>query len=178
MYRTASKYHLYTFTPEVHHSLPILSPRAARRQCCMLADLLFIYLAWGAVYFECTSPYYINFLCTRAMPKVMSTFIVLQNKGTYVRKLILSIVTVHTTLLFCKISRTIHAFLPVLHELKNPAVVEIRSNSLQPATHVCLDDVIVFIVLASQELLQGPEQMVVCTVRVNIKLTSWGYLWR
>ena len=57
-----SKYHLYTFTSELHRSLPIPSPCAALQhrwvpkvpwQCCALEDLLFIYSSWGGVLWMC-----------------------------------------------------------------------------------------------------------------------------
>ena len=75
-------------------------------------------------------------------------------------KLILAIVTGHTTLPFDKIFRMIHTFLPVLHELQNPAAVEVHSNTSQPAMHGYLDCLVVFIVLASHVIFQGPGQMV------------------
>ena len=53
----ASNCHLSIFISEVHHSLPILSPRAARRHCRGNERAGgFIYLfGMRAVYFECTS---------------------------------------------------------------------------------------------------------------------------
>jgi hypothetical protein len=48
---------------------------------------------------------------------------------------ILSVVPGHVLLLFYKVCTITHAFLPVLHKLKDPSVVEHHSGSSQPTTH-------------------------------------------
>lgn len=53
----------------------------------------------------------------------------------------------HVLSLLYKISRTIHALLPALHELKHSAAVEIRSCTSQPATHDFLSCVVILVVL-------------------------------
>jgi hypothetical protein len=50
--------------------------------------------------------------------------------------------------LFPETSRTIRAFLAMLHEPEYPAAVEVRFSILQPGTHGLLDCLVLFIMLA------------------------------
>jgi len=54
-------------------------------------------------------------------------------------------------------SRMIHTFLPVLHKLKDPAILEICFSTLQLAMHSCVDYVIILIDLACQIIFQDPR---------------------
>jgi hypothetical protein len=51
----------------------------------------------------------------------------------------------------------IHTFLPVLHKIKDPVVVEIHSITLQPAVHSFLNCIIILVVLGSHMFFQGPK---------------------
>jgi hypothetical protein len=64
-------------------------------------------------------------------------------------------------LLLYKISIPIYAFLPVLLNLKDAPVVEVRSSSSQAASHDFLDGLVSLVVVTSQVIFQGPEQVVV-----------------
>jgi hypothetical protein len=66
----------------------------------------------------------------------------------------------HILLLFYKISIPIYAFLPTLQTLKYASAIEIRSSSSQPASRGFLD-CLVGLVVTSQVIFQGPEQVVV-----------------
>jgi hypothetical protein len=67
----------------------------------------------------------------------------------------------HLLLLFYKISIPIYAFLPALQNLKNASAVEVCSSSSQPASHGFLDCLVSLVVVISQVIFQGPEQVVV-----------------
>jgi hypothetical protein len=68
----------------------------------------------------------------------------------------------HRLLLFYKISLYIYAFLLALQDLKNAsAVIKVRSSSSQPASHGFLDCLVSLVVVTSQVIFQGPEQVVV-----------------
>jgi hypothetical protein len=73
----------------------------------------------------------------------------------------MSVKSKHLLLLSYKISILIHAFLPALQNLKNASAVEVRSSSSQPASHGFLDCLVSLIVVTSQVIFQGPEQVVV-----------------
>jgi hypothetical protein len=63
--------------------------------------------------------------------------------------------------IFYKISILIYALLPALQNVKDASVVEARSSSLHPASQGFLDCLANLIVMASQVILQGTEQVVV-----------------
>jgi hypothetical protein len=63
-------------------------------------------------------------------------------------------------LLFYRISIPIYAFLPALQNLKNASAVEIRSRSAA-ASHGFLDCLVILLVVTSQVIFQGPEQVIV-----------------
>jgi hypothetical protein len=73
----------------------------------------------------------------------------------------MSVKSRHLLLLFYKISIPIYAFLPALQNLKNVSAVEIRSSSSQPALHGFLDCLVSLVMVTSQVIFQGPEQVVV-----------------
>jgi hypothetical protein len=64
-------------------------------------------------------------------------------------------------LLLYKISIPIYAFLPALQNLKDASAAEVRSSSSQPASHGFLDCLVSLVVVTSQVIFQGPEQVVV-----------------
>jgi hypothetical protein len=64
-------------------------------------------------------------------------------------------------LLSYKISIPINAFLPTLQNLKYASAVEVRSSSSQPASHGSLDCLVGLVMVTSQVIFQGPEQVVV-----------------
>jgi hypothetical protein len=76
--------------------------------------------------------------------------------NVHARKQILSVLLGHGLSFFCRISRIIHTFLPTPHKLKNLAVAEIHSNTLQTVKHGFLDCV-VLVVLASHVIFQDCE---------------------
>jgi hypothetical protein len=49
----------------------------------------------------------------------------------------------------------------VLQNLKNASAVEVRSSSSQPASHGFLDCLLSVVVVTSQVIFKGPEQVVV-----------------
>jgi hypothetical protein len=59
----------------------------------------------------------------------------------------------------------IYAFLRALQNLKNASAVEVRSSSSQPASHGFLDCLVSPVVVTSQVIFQGPEQVVIATNR-------------
>jgi hypothetical protein len=73
----------------------------------------------------------------------------------------LSVNSVHLLLLFHQISILIYAFLPALQNLKNAYAVEVRSSSSQPASHGFQDCHVSLVVVKSQVVSQGPEQVAV-----------------
>jgi hypothetical protein len=73
----------------------------------------------------------------------------------------MSVKSGHLLLLSCKISIPIYTFLPALQNVKNASAVEVRSISLQPASHGFLDCLVSLVVLTPQVIFQGPEQVVV-----------------
>jgi hypothetical protein len=66
----------------------------------------------------------------------------------------------HLLLLFYKISISIYAFLPELQNLKNASAAEVRSSSSQSASHGFLNCLVILVVVTSQVIFQGPEQVV------------------
>jgi hypothetical protein len=54
-----------------------------------------------------------------------------------------------------------YAFLPALHVVKYASAVEVRSISSQPASHGFLGCLVSLVVVNSQVIFQGPEQVVV-----------------
>jgi hypothetical protein len=72
----------------------------------------------------------------------------------------MSVKSRHILLLFYKVSIPIYAFLPELQNIKNASAVEVRSSSSQPASHDFLDCLVSLVVVTSQVILQGPEQLV------------------
>jgi hypothetical protein len=64
-------------------------------------------------------------------------------------------------LLSYKISIPIYAFLPEFQNLKNASAVEVRSSSSQPATHGFLNCLVSLVVVTSQVIFQGPEQVAI-----------------
>jgi len=75
----------------------------------------------------------------------------------YIQKQMMLVKSRHLLLLFCKISTLIYA----LKNLKNACVVEVCPSSSQPALHSFLDSLFSLIVVISQVIFQGPEQVVV-----------------
>jgi len=73
----------------------------------------------------------------------------------------MSVKSRHFLLLFYKISITIYTFLPALGNLKDASAAEIRSTSSQQTSHGFLDCLVSLIVVTSQVIFQGPEQVVV-----------------
>jgi hypothetical protein len=73
----------------------------------------------------------------------------------------MSVKSRHHLLLLYKISIPIYAFLPALQNLKDASAVEVRSSSLQPASHGFLKCLVSLIVVTSQVIFQGPKQVVV-----------------
>jgi len=73
----------------------------------------------------------------------------------------ISVKSRHLLLLFYKIPIPIYAFLPVLQNLTDASAAEVRSRSLQPASHGFLDCLVSLVVVTSQVIFQGPEQGVV-----------------
>jgi hypothetical protein len=73
----------------------------------------------------------------------------------------MSVKSRHLVLLFYKISISIYAFLPALLNLKDVSAVEVHSSSLQPASRGFLDCLVSLVVVTSQVILQGHEQVVV-----------------
>jgi hypothetical protein len=67
----------------------------------------------------------------------------------------------HLLLLFYKISNPIYAFLPALLNLNDASAVEVRSSYSQPALHSFQGCLVCLVVVISQVILQGPEQVVV-----------------
>jgi hypothetical protein len=67
----------------------------------------------------------------------------------------------HLLLLFYKTSIPIYAFLPELQNLKNASAVDFRSSYSQLASHGFLHCLVSFVVVTSQVIFQGPEQVVV-----------------
>jgi hypothetical protein len=67
----------------------------------------------------------------------------------------------HLLLLFYKIPIPIYAFLPAMQNLKNVSAVEVRSSSSQPASHGFLDCLVSLVVVTSQVILQGSEQVAI-----------------
>jgi hypothetical protein len=67
----------------------------------------------------------------------------------------------HLLLLFYKISIPISAFLPASQDPKNSSAVEVLSSSSQPASHGFLDCLVSLVVITSQVIFKGPEQVVV-----------------
>jgi hypothetical protein len=67
----------------------------------------------------------------------------------------------HLLLLFYKVSIPIYAFLPALQNLKNASALEVRSSSSQPASHSFRDCLVSVVVVTSQVIFQGSEQVVV-----------------
>jgi hypothetical protein len=70
-----------------------------------------------------------------------------------------SIKSRHLLLLLCKISIPIYVFLSALQNVKYASAVEVRSSSSQPASHGFLDCLVSIVVLISQVIFQGPEQV-------------------
>jgi len=64
-------------------------------------------------------------------------------------------------LLFYKISVLSCVFLPTLQNLKDASAVEVCSSSSQPASHGFLDCLVSLVVVTSQVIFQGSEQVVV-----------------
>jgi hypothetical protein len=79
----------------------------------------------------------------------------------YIQKQMMSVKSRHLLLHFYKISIPISTFLPALQNLKNAPAVELRSSSSQPASHGFLDCLVSLLVMTSQVIFQGPEQVVV-----------------
>jgi hypothetical protein len=73
----------------------------------------------------------------------------------------MSIISRHLLLHFYKISIPIYAFLPALQNIKSVSAVEVRSSSSQTASHGFLDCLVSLLVVTSQVIFQGHEQMVV-----------------
>jgi hypothetical protein len=73
----------------------------------------------------------------------------------------MSVKSWYLLLLFYKISIPIYAFPSAMQNLKNATAVEVRSSSSQPASHGFLDCLISLVVVTSQVIFQGPEQVVV-----------------
>jgi len=73
----------------------------------------------------------------------------------------ISVKSRHLLLLFNKLPIPIYAFLPVLQNLKDASAVEVRSSSSQPASHGFLDCLVSLVVVTSQVIFQGPEQVAV-----------------
>jgi hypothetical protein len=73
----------------------------------------------------------------------------------------MSVKSRHLLLLFYKISIPIYAFLPALQNRKDASAAEVRSSSSQPASHGFLDCLVILVVVTSQVIFQGPEQVVV-----------------
>jgi hypothetical protein len=90
----------------------------------------------------------------------MRTFFLQLNEGIYTKKK-MSVKCRHVLLLFYKISIQIYAFLPALQNLKDASAVEVRFSSSQSAPHGFLDCLVSLIVVASQVIFQGPEQVTV-----------------
>jgi hypothetical protein len=74
----------------------------------------------------------------------------------------------HLLLFLCKISIHIYGFLPALQKLKDASAVEVRSISTQPASHGFLDCLVSFVVVTSQVIFQGPEQVVAWGVKSGL----------
>jgi hypothetical protein len=79
----------------------------------------------------------------------------------YIQTEMMSVKSKHILLLSYQISIPIYAFLPALQNLKHASAVEVRSSSSQPASHGFLDCPVSLVVVASQVIFQGPEQVVV-----------------
>jgi hypothetical protein len=62
---------------------------------------------------------------------------------------------------FYRISIPIYAFLPALQNLEDAPAVEVRSSSSQTASHDFLDCLISLVVVTSQVIFQGPENVIV-----------------
>jgi hypothetical protein len=73
----------------------------------------------------------------------------------------MSVKSRHLLLLLYKISFPIYAFLPALQNLKDASAVQVRSSSSQPASHGFMDCLVSLVVVTSQVIFQGPEQVVV-----------------
>jgi hypothetical protein len=71
------------------------------------------------------------------------------------------VTSTYLLLLFYKISIPICEFLPALQSLKDASAAEVRSSSSQLASHVFLNCLVSLVVVTSQMMLQGPEQVVV-----------------
>jgi hypothetical protein len=73
----------------------------------------------------------------------------------------MSVKSRHLLLLFYKISILIYAFLPALQNLKNVSAVEVRSSSSQPASQGFVDCLVSLVVVTSQVICQGLEEVAV-----------------
>jgi hypothetical protein len=73
----------------------------------------------------------------------------------------ISVKSRHLLLLFNKLPIPIYASLPVLQNLTDASAAEVRSRSLQPASHGFLDCLVSLVVVTSHVSFQGPEQGVV-----------------
>jgi len=73
----------------------------------------------------------------------------------------MSIKSRHLLLLFYKISIPIYSFVPALQNLEDATALEFRSSSSQPASRGYLDCLFSLLVVTTQVIFQGPEQVVV-----------------
>jgi hypothetical protein len=67
----------------------------------------------------------------------------------------------HLLLLLYKISIPIYAFPPASQNLKDASAIEVRSSSSQSASHGFLGGLVSLVVVTSQMIFQGPEQVVI-----------------
>jgi hypothetical protein len=107
----------------------------------------------------CTSSVCVN-VCTRFIPKVMSPFIIQWNEGIHTKTNYVSAVWADF-IIFYRLSIQICTFLPALQNLKDASAVVVGCSSLQPASHGFLDCFVRLVVVTSQVIFQGPEQVVV-----------------
>jgi hypothetical protein len=79
----------------------------------------------------------------------------------YAQKQIILIKSRHILSLLYEISIPIYAFLPASQNRKHASAVRVRSSSSQPASHGFLNCLVSPVVVTSQLIFQGPEQVVV-----------------
>jgi hypothetical protein len=73
----------------------------------------------------------------------------------------MSVKSWHRLLLLYRTSFPIYAFLPAMQNLKNASAVEVRSSPSQPASRGFLDCLVSLVVVTSQVIFQGGDQVVV-----------------
>jgi hypothetical protein len=66
----------------------------------------------------------------------------------------------HLLLLFCKISVPYQCISARVADVKTASAVEVRSSSSQPASHGFMDSPVSLVVVTSEVIFQGPEQVV------------------